>query len=62
MMYDLLIQEEMEHAIHDSFSMCINGNNYSIEPHFSITGKENLLEQFAKILCRQTNGTENTSG
>lgn len=61
MMYDLLIFEEMEHVIHDCYSICINGTDYLIEPHFSIKGKEDLLEQFAKILYKQTSGAGKTS-
>ncbi len=54
-MYNLLIRDELEHALHEGFSMYVNGNKYEVTPHFSISGKESILEQFLKILCAQEN-------
>lgn len=49
-MYELIIQDELNQALNDDFSICINGTTYCVTPHFSVSGKEGLLEQFARLL------------
>lgn len=51
-MYDLTIQDELNQALNDDFSVCINGKTYCVTPHFSVTGKETILEQFARLLTK----------
>ena len=60
-MYELLIHEELDHALNDNFLMHINGSTYCVTPHFSISGKESLLEQFAKLLRRYESETRYAS-
>ena len=51
-MYDLTIKDELNQALNDEFIMCINGKTYCVKPHFSIAGKETILDQFARLLTK----------
>ena len=56
-MYELMIQDELNQALKDDFQMCINGITYCVTPHFSVSGKESLLKQFAKLLRKYESDT-----
>lgn len=56
-MYEIIIQDELTQALKDDFSICINGTTYCVTPYFSVSGKESLLEQFARLLRRYENDT-----
>ena len=57
-MYDLLIQDVLEQSMQEGFQLHINGTNYCITPHFSVSGKESILEQFIRLLLKYENDTK----